>query len=222
MRDRAVVLVALLAGTSASLYCAALPRDPGHPVAPILDQDARAVSVIAVCPDGTPRAGSGVLVTSTSVLTALHVVNCAPSPTFDVADDYLAPAFVQVSTADGRLRAATPRAIFVERDVARLGLAEPLPVAPATISPVVVGEEVCLAPARPTRTRRCGAVDATWSDSRRGANVRHGALTIPGNSGGGIYDGRGRLVALATRCGAPCTSGGLGTQLWPIREALDP
>lgn len=182
-----------------------------------------AVAIRATCdlPDGTRLdmpIGTGVAVSRTLVLTAHHVI----SP--DVGTDVPLGTACRFTVVDGD-QTLHPVVIDVDLpdvDVARLRLSAPgdeLAVAgkyPVRIGPrPEVGDLVCAIGLVPTVTRFCGVEQ--WHDSKEGEahDIEHSIFTMPGNSGGPIYDSLGRLVGLTTkfmRCrGEVC--GGKGTSL---------
>lgn len=235
------VLVAVFAASLAVVCCAHAPspsplddagaRDPDRDQdaarALAADQARRAIRVVIACQDGVVRgsgSGSGVLLDGTTAITALHVVNCAPSPDNDIADFYIAPILVIGRRADGTALELVPRFVHVERDLARLEAVAPQPALPRlAIAPFRTNTEVCVVAGAPERTRTCGLVLTTRSAPMRGANVHHEATTIHGNSGSGVYDRRGALVGIATRCGGDCsTHDGFASALWPVRGSIEP
>ena len=128
-----------------------------------------AVVVTSDC-DGS-RYGSGVLIGPETALTAAHAVPC------DDAEVEGAPATVETIGAD----------------VAILHLAEPVDALTVSIGPRPrIGNRICLEPAIPQRRRSCG-----WVLGIEQQLVIHSAPVWPGNSGAGVWDDEGRLVAIA-------------------------
>ncbi len=182
-----------LAGLIAALFLAGCAGRQ-HPRS-IRAEHESAVMISAVCTQIAPGMppvyseaprGSGVVISSTQVLTALHVVAEAECSYF-------------IELADG-----TKRAVFVEMawapfDVARLSLypGSLFPYTRLQTGPVPEpGEDVCIVSAIPQRTRRCGEVQ--YYQSPTPGDIGHTAITEPGNSGSGVYDGYGRLVGTVT------------------------
>lgn len=129
--------------------------------------------------------GSGVLVADRLVLTAAHVVACEGTVSIQVT-----------VMATGQELTATAETIDTNSDIARLTLSEPVAATPMTYGPrPELDDRVCLVSAVPEYTRRCGNVQSFREGK---GDVWHDAITQPGNSGGGVYDSRGRLVGIVT------------------------
>jgi hypothetical protein len=171
-------------------------RSPATPAPALaMDQAARAVAIATTC----GSTGSGVVIGERSVLTAAHVVATCPPP-------YL------IRDGAGALRVATLEAVL-DTDLARLRLlpgsiplASPTPVAVAAAK---VGDRVCLQSGGHGE-RRCGKVRSV-SNGRAG--LRHTAITIPGDSGSGLYRSDGVLLGVVVVCdvdGGACTRTGGG------------
>lgn len=208
-----LVLIFSLQITVALAFCGSC--GPGQVHAPYslsqLDaQDRRAVEVGALCADGTGRGGSGVLLTGSTLVTALHVVNCAVVPAgYLLAPGITSPVGIVVTTARGELRLARVTAISVDRDQARLELGEEIPdVVPPRIDAPPESGDVCVVSASPSRSRSCGPVHVD-PDVRIDVRVETLARVVHGNSGSGVYDEHGALIGIATRCaGVACDGPG--------------
>lgn len=174
---------------------------PPQPVSPGLatTQARVTVKVISVCfSNEGMRIGfaSGVVVAPTRVLTAYHAVEC--SGTLGIG--------LVLADEKTELR-ATVQVVDLERDIAALKVDGYIQAPAILIGPVPeVGEQVCIATAVPIRVRRCG--DVQISSNAFPGNVFHTAIVEPGNSGGGVFDRRGRLVAITTHY-VTCISGQL-------------
>lgn len=183
LRMRALWALVML---SSCVSCVLLPKHASTPVRSQASQSASSVELLVTCMtrDGELDGwrGSGVIISSRTVLTASHVVKCDTDP-----------------LVTGKLADGTGRAFLVEAqtprsatDLARLRSLTELPYTAVSVGPPPgLGSTVCLDAAAPTRSRRCGPVvgnDGTW--------LRILAVPIPGNSGSGVYDARGRLVGI--------------------------
>lgn len=136
-----------------------------------------AVYITSACAEGgslVARHGSGVALSTHTVITAAHVAPC---------DN---PGLV----VDGR--PATVLRVFAAHDLALLHTSAPLTVTSVTITPPHAGR-VCFASAAPARGWHCGVVTRMFAD-----RFYHTAPTVPGNSGSGVYDVDGRLVGIVT------------------------
>lgn len=191
--------------------CMACAHSPGHrspdlaPDVYAAQEAARAVEVQTLCPPrvGIPHAyvlsGSGVIIGARRVLTANHVASCAPDGKEGIPDSVAVGLGYLVTTASGQAILADLSFANASRDIAELKLHDDAAAPPVAIAKIEEGNAVCVAAARPARTRTCGAVfkvDLAHPDR----SIGHYADTIPGNSGSGVYDARGRLVGIATRC----------------------
>lgn len=137
--------------------------------------------------------GSGVLVSPTQLLTAAHVADVSGIPPI------LTACSLYAYFPSGRRYQLAVDHLWPDRDVARMraafGVFYEFRERPAIAAPVV-GEDVCLEPAIPMRLHRCGEVQSIAEGGP--GNVVHLAITEHGNSGGGAYDRRGRLVGITT------------------------
>jgi S1-C subfamily serine protease len=192
------VLVATCGGCVRGLHRSAARRE----------SDARlaAVEVHAHCGENQDYAGSGVVVGPRRVLTAAHVIPCVTGRAL-------------VIDARGRVTPVRVEALLPWADLARLVASDPAPfdgLPPARVGPPPeVGQRVCVAPGYPARAWECGPVEVVGEFPP--LSLWHRARTEYGNSGGGIFDSRGRLVGIITHKryeveGGPST-GGVGTSL---------
>jgi S1-C subfamily serine protease len=200
---------------SLSVCCAGAPSRGYDGPTEIPYGDAQAAAAVMVDVDCVGEQGlyggygSGVIVSSTEVLTAQHVVDCG--------DGMLVG--LKVKDAIGRVLPARVEVLLPGADLARLTVGGWLLAQPMKVAKAREGSLVCMAPAYPERTRACGLVTAVDDDY-----VWVSMLIRPGNSGSGIYDERGRLVALATnlRTLGGITVGALGRPLgsrgWLVPE----
>lgn len=154
------------------------PVGPNH-AANLMAQRARAVIVSTPC-----GSGSGVAVGPHHVLSAAHVATCLTGD-------------ITIKAGDGKVRDAVVEIVSLEADLVRLRIVgEDLPFHPLETAPVEDGMHVCIVSTQPDAGRRCGRVREIRPYGP--GNVSHTAFTLAGNSGSGVYDGRGRLVGIAT------------------------
>lgn len=188
-------------------------------------QSDHAVSVVTKCNGKHTGTGSGVLIGGRYLLTALHVVECFGYGEWRV-NGVLGP---REATIDRRWRG---------RDVARLRMYGPTEDFWGAHRPTIGRAEkldvVCTAPAKPTRASACGwIITAGYKTICAGVgtedqwchNLEFNAEVARGNSGGGLYNARGQLVALLNGAQfAPGTDfwleSSFGSELWPIREEI--
>jgi len=180
-----------------------------------------AVSIMVECPsDGKLKSwsGSGVIVGKRTILTAEHVAYCAQTPNI----------FVKTVTNDIYVAKLVLR--DQDSDLARIEVDEDLPDYARGVlfgKAPLEGDTICLQAAEPVASRKCGDVFMVSAFSK-GPEVYHGAHTIPGNSGAGVYDMHGRLVALVSTY-RPCfdlrgrikSCGGSVSSLWRHRHTLE-
>jgi S1-C subfamily serine protease len=136
--------------------------------------------------------GSGVLLDSTHVLTAHHVIDCDHDP-----KKVTLAKSVQVETVDGKIYVAAYDALDTERDLARLRL----PSAIGDVRPLSVartlgrGQIVCAVTAVPSRDISCGLV-ANVPAPRNEGDIAFSAQIWFGNSGSALYNTDGALIAI--------------------------
>ncbi len=229
-RTAAAALVTAIAAVSTCASCATTLAVRPAAVAPgdlESAQARRAVALYVMCGPGSGRSGSSAMVRGGDhplVLTASHVVNCAPPTGADPV-----PRDVQTSAAMiavdwlGETHAARVVAVDPRRDAAVVELAGEVPGAtPAELGPPPgAGAWVCIAAAAPEVGRSCGEVageDADLPD----AGLVHAAKTVPGNSGAGLYDASGRLVGVVTRSRGSGKVGGRAARADRMRWMVDP
>lgn len=168
---------------------------------PVIVQKDAAVRIETVC-----AAGTGVIVGSHTILTALHVLTC---------DNSVVDA-VKVTLPSGRAYIAdTEVAVF--KDLGRLHVNEDLAFKAPHVASAKVGRQVCAETAVPKRGRTCGTVTTTGIGD---SDIAFTADVTFGNSGSGVYDANGFLVGIVTR--KVMAGGAKATQLppWLIREDI--
>ncbi len=179
--------------------CAARPHTRS-----IGEEHHAALEIVGACPGEvmglpalvTTTRGSAVIVSSSQVLTAFHVVD-------DPACMY------SVEYPDASRVAMRVEAVWQPLDVARLttltGTFKEPPILGIGVAPLP-GDTVCIVSAIPHYARSCGEVQWYGGPIDKAGNLRHDALTQPGNSGAGVYDRRGLLVGILTHYGR-CVNG---------------
>lgn len=182
------VLIALLAfgllGSCAGHY---KPKTSAPP--PYSLQSQYNATVVVEIPTG--GFGSGVIISDKYVLTAYHVVD-EPAETV-----YL------VHMANGPTRMMVRDKSDAKHDMARLKFLRPLErfegiKYPSWAALPQVGKRIVLVSGGPTRNVRDGLLEEIDLD-KPGHDIRTSTVIEPGNSGSGLYDEQGRLVAIATR-----------------------
>lgn len=204
-RIRAVVMGALL-GTliSAAMVLGCRPETGDTMRSPAIQVD-EAATLSVLCADGRSFAGSAVVLGPDRLLTAAHVVACEGHGG--------APLLVLVSLG-GVSTVGTVEIMSPGSDLARLVTVDRLAYHALLIGPrPAIGEIVCVAAGAPQgRTRRCGPVERFEEEP---GDIVHAVVTEPGNSGAGVYDSAGRLVAILSHyrecingqlCGGKATS----------------
>lgn len=163
------------------------------------------VDIGVTCGDGTQHTGTGVVVSPTQVVTALHVASCP---------DHGTP-LIMVSLDDNAWRMMVVEVQLPGIDVARLSMWSPYfarNTSPVVIGPrPVTGDRLCEAAAEPRWTYRCFIAqppmvydDGLGSDiPATGRKILVDGTIEHGNSGSGVYDARGRLVGILVTAG-PC------------------
>lgn len=178
------------------------------------EQYTHAVQVDVVCKlDGVWRGGrgSGVIVSHNLVLTAEHVVECPGD------------RVVTVAARGGNPRFVTVDRVWAGRDIARLRLREgtfgfmrPLHVRGVTASLMATAVTWPFAGLYYGRVLNTHAT-VCKPDKPFCHNFEFSARTVPGNSGGAIYDAEGFLIGIVT--GGffdKLPPSGLGSELAPI------
>lgn len=169
------------------LFCllSCLATAPVGVIRSVNEQYDNAVRIGVIC--GTDVwGGSGVLIDGDTIYTAYHVVECEQAE-FKIA----------VKFSDGSIDYATLVEGSALVDLAEIRLAKfRTGVTPPVIGPKPrLGDTVCLVVKVPDSARKCGEVQP-YGDYP--GNLEHTAITEHGNSGGGVYDSAGRLVAIVT------------------------
>lgn len=146
-----------------------------------------AVHLTTMCPEGM-SSGSGVITGPEEMWTAAHVALCDDgSHAVLIGDTWDDKPFVVLGVAY----------VDAEADVARLVTTPITMVGSVGIDSMVQWSEVCMESGYPNRERKCGRVQrpATWD---RPGFWRTSMKAQGGNSGSGVYDEHGHLVALLT------------------------
>lgn len=173
-----IIFIVLLATCSG---CGRLPNAE-RPRSVVQEYDA-AVKLTVTCASGSQPFGSGVIVGPEHVVTALHVVAC--------------DGIITATEVNGTVTLMIVDQVHPLLDVARLQVAGTYrfrDARPRIWTVPAIGDEVCVVPGFPSRGRACGDVERGGTPT----NFPHTATTEPGNSGGGVYDSRGRLVGIVT------------------------
>lgn len=206
-------LLIVLAASCISCYSGVVYTEQPTQGHSIVDQyeNALRVSVKCALPSGGIVAGGGsaVMLTSTTALTAYHVVDC-PGNTL-----------IRLTDKSGEEYRAVVVASNPGTDVAKLHVIDDsfklFKRRTVIGQKPYLGQEVCVLSAWPNRNARCGKVQLYESAP---GDLEHTAFTEPGNSGGGVYDVNGRLVAIVTHlrfCGPSWSRqicGGKAATLW--------
>jgi hypothetical protein len=199
-------------------------------------QDIYTVQLTALCmmddeddgPGVEMHMGTGVVLDSTHVLTAGHIVDCNTGTVVFAQTIWGSTAWMSVEKLDtrsdlGRLVALNGKKLslgFYRAERASIG---PTPVA---------GEDVCFTSAVPTRDRHCSTVshvdhvprlkpdgeDHDWWNS----DVVITGKVVHGNSGSGVYDAAGNLVGIITELIPGEPTGGRFTSLQQHSDMTGP
>lgn len=190
-------LIVMLLGLLVNASCATVdttnrddkygPDEPYGEARGLFTQARSAVKISTECGSGT-----GVLVDQKHVLTAHHVLNCAPWP----KTKFSAKAAVQLY--GGVKYEAAYDKLDGKMDIAKLELPEPLDVIPVRLARAKLGDIVCMATAVPERLVKCAKVVVLRdSKSTRDIGTEHDNIWF-GNSGSGVYNSDGELVGIAS------------------------
>lgn len=183
-----------------------------------IDGAARAVALYVSCTDvdGTitqKGTGTGIIVSRDRVITAWHVVNCGQ-----------ASASILIENVAGVMAPGRVELVALPNDIARVKYRGKLleNAAPPTVGIVTEAQEgqlVCAYTARPVRDKSCGVLYRVLDDEN---GIRYVAPTLHGNSGSGVYDFRGRLIAitLAMYTDGDGFAGQMAPVAWMIPEAI--
>lgn len=191
------------------------------------DQLARSVAIVAICPDMRSAGGTGVIVRGRRVLTALHVINCGPDLDKNGSADpsaFVAPMVIMFRDRGGHDYVAHMVGLAGDRDIAALEAESDIEDAPPPAELADAGRagRVCFAPGLPQRGRVCGEISGRYD--RADLGIYHTGGVTFGNSGSGLYDGRGRLVGIVTHCDTPrcvAPTGGYSSPTWPVRWMVE-
>lgn len=183
-------LVVLLAGLVLNASC--LPRTPGGRSAQIAFESAVLIEVhCATERGGSLGYGSGVIVNSTTVITAKHVAThdgvCVYTALMSNLKRYV--LYVDKLAKDADIATLRTFGTFAPSYPITYGDDPPL------------GTRVCMQAAFPRWAYACGE----RAPSQAGV-LAFPILVEPGNSGSGLYDDRGRLVGIVTEL-VMCSNG---------------
>jgi len=188
-----VILIGVIATCSS---CAVTMRVGGTPRTE-LQQMSASYRVTTYCVNDTAyplinltmQGGSAVAIDGHHLMTALHVVQCSAGT----------PGVV-VRSSNGKRFDALIQRTWESKDIAQLHVQLELSASVGVqIGPIpAVGDSICTQVANPDFGARCGTVE-TIDRGRVDADIAHTAHTEHGNSGGGAYDSRGRLVGIVTQ-----------------------
>lgn len=167
-----------------------------------------AVGIEVECADGKAWRGTGVIVSSRTVLTARHVVDCGK---------VAAKSFV-VKTLGGKRHDMLVTWMHGKADTAMLMIESKTLFrrderVPYVTAPWQYDQVVCRAAAVPYHGRFCGTVQGTYK-----GQVRYDHIGQSGNSGSGVFDVQGRLVGLHV-AGFQCRAFGFSSRYF-CRESL--
>lgn len=202
MNRNASRIVAFVTVASFFVACQTTPA-PKYPSPEQLAQTARAatVGIATLCSDGGVQFGSGTITRHDTVVTAAHVVQCEDAEVTLVIVEYLdaSDQRVQVQVTgnhqlqrDGQVidaaRLTVPALTFTRRAVESAASGAP-----------ALGATVCLSAYIPNRLWACTAVE----EVKAGGEVEVAQEVYPGNSGGGVYNDAGELIAVVVQS-SPC------------------
>lgn len=209
-----LAVLAVLFTAVTCLSCASMRPMVGRTAT---DQHRAAVTMRLTCANGA-GGGSGALISGGRVVTAAHVVLCELLP------GIYYHGTVQVNPGDDKWRDAEILMADPESDVAVVRVPEldnyytHVEIGPKP----EIGDTVCMASGSiPYYMFKCGLVQPGPADE-----IVVGIVVIPGNSGSGMYDARGRLVGIVKQFKTCSTlrwmqaCDGIAAPLWPMRDAL--
>lgn len=179
---RAILAVFCILGACASC----VSEFSGRPGQSPSDQYNSVVKVTVACLDETTPTlyGSGFVVSSSEVVTALHVVTCA-----------IGKPTIWVDPGDGDQRAAVVDVSLPASDVVRLRVNADLSrwFTPVRVGPEPsVGDRVCWVGVVPVAHRRCGDI----TPSHHHGFLWVSGVIIHGMSGGPVFDSSGRVIGV--------------------------
>ena len=193
-----------------SLACAPCcgPRMPAQPPRP-RPAPQLSIEVQAVCHVDDPWVdhefnvpiplhGSGVPLDHHRIATAEHVIANPVTLEFDnIIEKCPTVPDIHIVWPSGRRDRAYIESEDVDHDVAILRVLADTGMDPVEIAAPVMGDAVCASVTVPVAEHVCGVVEDVGGED--GADFHVGAAGRPGNSGGGVWDSRGRLIGLLTR-----------------------
>lgn len=181
----------MLTACNAGCHFSSTPDEASTELRTVEDEYDAAVKIETSCAGIVVAYGSGVIVSSTQVLTASHVVD-HPGCSWMVRtrDGDVHPMELDLSTETFTIGAMPPDGI-ARLTMAQLEIFDEWTTAPVLGYVPDLGDELCIVTAWPDRNRKCGEVQP-WRDGV----AQHLAVTEPGNSGSAAYDRAGRLVGI--------------------------